>query len=167
MQDLPLPIPLLLGALGLVVLLALLIAFFRSSSKPPYQRREEFLSPAELNFFRTLEKAVDPDFYIFSKVRIADLLCVIEGTENYRGWFARISQKHIDFVLANREAVVPVLAIELDDSSHGRLDRQERDEFVDASLEAAGLPLLRVRVQQEYPLKELAAAIRARITPKS
>jgi hypothetical protein len=163
MQELPFPVPLLLGALGLVFLLALLIALFRPSSKPPYQQREDFLSAAELNFFRALEKAVDGDFYIFPKVRIGDLLCVIEGTENARGWFARIAQKHVDFVLAEREKVVPVLAVELDDSSHERADRQARDEFVDSALGAAGLPILRVKVLQEYPVKELAAAIRERV----
>lgn len=159
MPQLPFPL-LLLGALALVVLLALLFHLFRQPAPMPYQRRPDLLTPAELTFFRALERAVDGEHYIFPKVRIGDLLCVTEGTENARGWFARIGQKHIDFVLADRQSVQPVLVIELDDSSHERPDRQARDEFVDAALNAAGLPILRVPVRQSYVEQELADAIR-------
>ena len=34
----------------------------------------------------------------------------------------------------------PRVGIELDDASHGRRDRQDRDEFVEAAFEVAGLP---------------------------
>lgn len=157
-MSLPFPVPLLLGAIALVLLVAALFYLFRATA-PPYQQREEFLSPAELDFFRALEKAVDGQYYIFPKVRLGDLLCVTEGTENARAWFARIGQKHVDFVLADRESVRPVLIIELDDSSHQRPDRRERDQFVDGALASAGLAILHVPVQQSYSVEELGASI--------
>jgi len=55
------------------------------------------------------------------------------------------------------------LCIELDDASHGRPDRQVRDEFLDAALLAAGLPLLRVRAKKAYNLAELRAQIEAAV----
>jgi very-short-patch-repair endonuclease len=70
-----------------------------------------------------------------------------------------VDRKSVDFVLFDRNAVSPVLAIELDDSSHDREDRQERDAFVDGVLAKAGLPLLHVRAQAAYDPKQLSASI--------
>lgn len=53
----------------------------------------------------------------------------------------------------------PLVGIELDDSSHDRADRQERDEFVNEVFQAAGLPLIHIPVQREYNTRELAAQI--------
>jgi hypothetical protein len=38
----------------------------------------------------------------------------------------------------------------LDDASHDRPERKERDEFVDHAFESAGLPLLRIRNGSSY-----------------
>jgi hypothetical protein len=159
MPQLPLPLILLL-ALGLVVVLAALLAFLRPPSNLPYQCRPEFLTPAELVFFRSLEQAVDGKYYVFAKVRIGDLLCVIEGTENAGAWFGKIGQKHVDFMLADRKDVKPVLVVELDDSSHDLPHRQERDVFVDEALRTAGLSILRVPCRQDYAVSQLAQSIR-------
>lgn len=150
---------LLLIAMALAGLLALLRWLFRSAPRPPYQISDAFLTPTELAFFRSIEKAVDGEQHIFIKIRVADLLCVAPGTENAAGWFAKIAQKHIDFVLADRENVRPVLAIELDDSTHERPERRERDAFVDAALASANLPLLRVKAAGEYDAREIAGRI--------
>ena len=165
MPDLPLPI-LLLAALALVIILAALIALFRTASRPPYQRNPDFLTPAETIFFRALEQAVNDDLYIFPKIRLADLLAVSDGSENPSAHFARISQKHIDFTLVDRQSLIPLLAIELDDSSHDRPDRQARDAFVDAALQSAGLPILHVPTQQAYDPPNLARSIRALLSSR-
>jgi hypothetical protein len=62
-------------------------------------------------------------------------------------------------VLCDRNAVRPLLAIELDDSSHNRADRKARDAFVDSALKAAGLPIIHVPASASYNAKKLAAAI--------
>ena len=59
-------------------------------------------------------------------------------------YFRRISQKHIDFLICEKESLKPVLGIELDDRSHQREDRQKRDEFVNALYENIGLKMLRI-----------------------
>ncbi len=74
-------------------------------------------------------------------------------------YFSRIAQKHLDFLVCDSVTMKPLLGIELDDSSHKRDDRQERDDFVDRVFEAAGLPLLRLPVQREYNTREVAAKI--------
>jgi hypothetical protein len=50
----------------------------------------------------------------------------------------------------------PVLAIELDDNSHKRRDRVERDVFVNQIFEDARLPLLRIKTREAYNTRELA-----------
>lgn len=149
----------LLAAVAVVVLVAVLSSLFTGRRRMPYQRREDFLTPAELVFFRVLERAVAGNWYIFPKVRIGDLLAVTEGAENARGWFARVAQKHVDFVLAGRQAVRPLLVIELDDASHQRKDRIERDAFVDEALATAGLPILRIVCAKAYDAREIGRGI--------
>ncbi|MBC7854593.1 MAG: DUF2726 domain-containing protein, partial [Pirellulaceae bacterium] len=47
------------------------------------------------------------------------------------------------------------LAIELEDFSPRRADRRVRDRFVNTALTAAGLPLLRVKVEEKYETSAL------------
>lgn len=49
-----------------------------------------------------------------------------------------------------------VVGIELDDTSHDRKDRQERDAFVDEVFQAARLPILHIKVRREYAPREIA-----------
>jgi very-short-patch-repair endonuclease len=75
----------------------------------------------------------------------------------------KINQKHVDFVLCDPNSFTPLLVIDLDDSSHMRKDRQGRDAFVDAALDAAGLPILHVSAQHAYAPAEVRALITDRL----
>ncbi|MBR3404955.1 MAG: DUF2726 domain-containing protein, partial [Firmicutes bacterium] len=59
-------------------------------------------------------------------------------------FFNRIKAKHTDFILVEPETLEVLAVVELDDPSHEREDRIERDEFVDHVYEAAGIPLLHI-----------------------
>ena len=80
LSNIPLPFKLLLAAVALAAVVGLLTALFKTVSRPPYETRQ-FLSPAELLFFRTLQEAIDGEFLLFAKVRVGDLLSVVEGTK--------------------------------------------------------------------------------------
>lgn len=127
-------------------------------SRLPYRRRDDFLSPAELSFYRILERAAASDFKTLAKVRIADLLFV-PRQENFHAYQNKINRKHADFVLCDPATMKPQLVIELDDASHQRPDRRERDRFVDDAFAAAGLPILHVKVQGSYSVANLAQKI--------
>ena len=136
---------------GLVTAVVLLIAFLSLRASPfPYERRGVILGPAEINFFRTLQNAVRGDWVVFSMVRLADVIKVRPKTRQHQIWQSRIFGKHIDFVICDGETLEVKLAIELDDPSQRRPDRQARDRFVNTALTAAGLPLLRVKVEEKY-----------------
>jgi len=124
----------------------------------PYRLRDDFLSPAEFSFYKVLWSVVGTQSTIQSKVRLADIFYVSRPNEN-AGFFNRIAQKHLDFLICDSSTMKPLFGIELDDSSHKRNDRQERDEFVEKVCQVAGLPLLRLPVQREYNSKELAVQI--------
>lgn len=127
-----------------------LLRMFAKRRRLPYTVRERLVTKAELRFYRALQKAVAKDFEIFTMVRLADVLTVPQETVNRRKWIGKILAKHVDFVLSESSTLAPLLGIELDDASHDRPDRRERDEFVDHAFESAGLPLLRIRNQASY-----------------
>jgi len=126
----------------------------------PYVLKRYVMSKAERSFFGVLEQVTDSSkYYIFPQVSLNNLVTVEKGTRSYQTYHNKVDRKSVDFVLFDRNAVSPVLAIELDDSSHDREDRQERDAFVDRVLAKAGLPLLHVRAQAAYDPKQLATSV--------
>lgn len=133
------------------VAVVVLVAFFSLRSSPyPYERRGVMLGPAEINFFRTLQSAVREDWVILSMVRLTDVIKVRPKTRQHQIWQSRIFGKHIDFVICDWETMEVKLAIELEDYSKRRTDRRARDRFVNSALTAAGLPLLRVKMDDKY-----------------
>lgn len=144
--------------------LGILLKFFGLSKKTgtletlPYRLRDDFLSPAELSFFKVLSSLVGAHSTIQSKVRLADLFFVARPNEN-KGFFNRIAQRHLDFLVCDTATMKPLLGIELDDSSHKRTTRQERDEFVNQVFSTADLPLVRVPAQRAYKASEITALI--------
>lgn len=143
----------------MIVAVLNLLRMFAGVKKLPYRARAKIMTAAEVKFYRALQKAVQDDYVIFAMVRVADLLVVAEGTQNYRGWLNKILSKHIDFVLCDPGSLEPKVAIELDDATHQRPDRQERDAFLEHAFESAGVPLLRIQVASGYEAKPLRQAI--------
>lgn len=124
----------------------------------PYRVRDDFLSPAELSFYRVLSPLIGTEYTLQSKIRLADIFFVARPNENV-GSFNRIAQRHVDFLVCDSSTMKPLFGIELDDASHRRNDRQDRDAFVESVFAVAELPLIRVPVQREYNSKEIANLI--------
>jgi hypothetical protein len=135
---------------GAITLALILVAFFSLRDGPlPYERRGVLLSPAEISLLRSLQLAAREDWLIFSMVRLADIIKVRPKTRKFQSWNSRIQGKHLDFVLCDLETLDIKLAIELEDPSQPS-DYGRRDRFVNTALAAAGVPLLRVRLQEKY-----------------
>lgn len=131
--------------------------------KPRYQSRRFLFTKTEWAFAAPLQKAIGQRYLMMGKVRIADLLSVeshpqIERSEWMRH-FAKISSKHVDFVLVWPDSGRVACCIELDDPSHERADRVARDIFVNAAFKEAGVPLLRIPTQKQYSAKKLREQI--------
>ena len=143
--------------------LSILLSFLRPREKSvtealPYRLRDDFLSPAEFSFYKVLSSSLGGRFIVQSKVRLADIFFVSRPNENV-AYFNKIAQRHLDFLVCDATTMKPLFGIELDDTSHQRDSRRERDEFIEKVFQSAQLPLLRFPVQREYNTREIATQI--------
>ena len=142
-----------------IIIIAVFAAISRSSKEIYPYHKKYLLTKNEYYFYKKLENATAPFGYqILAKIRLADLIEVDSGIENWHRYFSKISSKHIDFAIADHMKVI--LLIELDDSSHQRPDRQERDVFVNNALEKAGYTLIRTNGELDEIVKALRSASR-------
>lgn len=141
-------------------------AVFRPGRKKrfPYFRRRLLMTDTEFVFYRALLDAVGEEFTIMSKVRAAAVVGCSRADWS-AGYGAPIAQKELDFVLLKPGTSYVLAAVELDDRSHERTDRRERDEFLDAAFETAGVPLVRFKVQRRYDADAIRGAL-AGVTPE-
>ena len=105
------------------------------------------LTENESQNYKVLKEAADRKGYTISvKMRLADLVTPTASRydKSYMSYFGRIKAKHVDFVVFD-QYMRPKAIIELDDSSHDRKDRQERDKFVDEILKDAGYKVIHTR----------------------
>ncbi len=127
----------------------------RKSANPlPYRLCDNFLSAAELSFFKVLSTAIAGRFVICCKVRLGDLFYVVhrEQRQSFRN---KVERKHVDFLLCDPLTMKQLCGVELDDSSHKRADRQARDLFVDEVFRSAKLPLIHIPTARTYRPDEL------------
>ena len=120
----------------------------------PYRLRDDFLSMAEHSFYLVLKSMMGNYFTICPKVSLSDIFYVTNPDRN-KWAYNRINRKHVDFLICDADTMKPRFGIELDDKSHNRKDRMDRDEFVEDLYEAAGLPLVRIPVRPTYNTNEL------------
>lgn len=127
----------------------------------PYFMRDKFLSPAEQSFYLALRAAADGWAVVCPKVGLGDIFYAKSSDPSvHRTATNRIDRKHVDFLLCDPTTIQPLLGVELDDSSHQRADRRQRDEFVESVFAAAGLPLVRLPVRHAYAVHQLRALLR-------
>jgi hypothetical protein len=87
-------------------------------AKLPYRRKDYLLTQAERSLFGVLSEAIKGRYFIFAKVRLADLLWMPKDTVSRQSHFNRINTKHVDFVICDLASVRPLLCLELDDATH-------------------------------------------------
>lgn len=99
--------------------------------------------------YKILKAAADKyDLIVCPKVRLLDLIEPKHNRPNYISLLNKVKSKHVDFVLCDKELNV-IAIIELDDPSHRKLDRMERDKFVNQILKSVGYTI--VHVQAIHP----------------
>ena len=130
----------------------------KSLEKPPiagaYQRKWLF-SYNEKDAYKVLRPICDRyNLYLSSKVRLLDLVEPVKGNSKYKTYFWKVQAKHVDFVICDEKLVAKCI-FELDDSSHNKTDRKERDSCIfrlhpatctEKSCHSAGKNLPRYRI---------------------
>lgn len=161
--------------IGLILILGLFaVAFFlKSQLTDPinkktvyrYTSKPYFLTERERECYQDLVRAVSGRYVVFAQVHLSSILDEKIKGQNWQAARAHINRKSIDFLLCEPEYLVPKLAIELDDSSHNREDRIERDRVVERILKEANIPLLRIMDTRDVQTK-IEEALNAADTTK-
>lgn len=146
---------LVLAGAAVILILFLLITFwmyFRNAYYP--YRARPILTKREYGFYLLLQReAARRNLLICPKVGVKDLL-EVTSRRNYMKYFHKIAQKHVDFVVCDRELRV-LFALELDDGSHDSKEAAKRDQFKNRAFKAAKVPLKRIREFDEASVREL------------
>lgn len=152
-------------AVVLVVLVVLIAAKQKQSRSgaagAAYIKTPALFTPAERSFLGVLDLAAGKNFRVFGKVRVGDVLAPRPGQDRsaHQTALNRINRKHFDFVLCRPDDLTVLCAIELNDASHQRKNRQERDEFLAEACRSAGLPLIPFDARHAYSPTEISARI--------
>jgi very-short-patch-repair endonuclease len=156
--------------IGIVLVVAIALAISRKGSveiaektKYRYNRKNFFLTRAEHECYDTLMLAVGNDYYVFAQVHLPTIVDHKINGQNWLGAFSHINGKSVDFVLCDKSYIAPKLAIELDDRTHERSDRIDRDREVERILRSAGVPLLRLDNHGKFDPVDLAQKIKVAI----
>lgn len=116
---------------------------------PNYKIKEEFITENELRLYKVLKKvAYELKLDIFTQVALNRIL-EINNRRKQQQLRNRIDRKSIDFVLYNERTKKIICCIELDDPTHEREDRIERDLFLDKIFKDT-MKLVRIKVQNYY-----------------
>ena len=106
-------------------------------------------------YFGIKEITDELGLHLMAKVRLLDLLEPQKGHNKYKTLFYKIQAKHVDFVVCSDNLVAKCI-IEIDDNSHKREDRKQRDNFVDQILTSVGYKIIRTRgIEKEFIQKQL------------
>ena len=123
----------------------------------PYHLRDDFLSPAELNFYQALDTAVSDWATIFTKVNLGDLFYASTGDfrqdQVYRN---RINRKHVDFLLCDPKTFTPTFGVEIV-KPIAKNGMREADKFIEELFTDAGIPLVHIPSNDKYEPSDLIA----------
>ncbi len=156
------PLIIVFGAIAaLPTLIKLLLGSKATPKTFPFQSQGKIFSPAERSFLGVLDQIVGNSFRVFGKVRLADVIKTKPGLSASARQIAfnQIRSKHLDFVVCDPANLSIQFVIELDDSSHNKRSRQNRDVFLEQALSAAEIPLFRFPAKKNYSLEEIRNTI--------
>lgn len=103
------------------------------------------MTRTESEFFFKLDRIVSNRYYVFPQVHLSSILDHHVKGQEWKYAFSHINGKSVDYVLCDKETLQPTYAIELDDYTHDKADRRERDIEVERIFEQAQLPLIRIK----------------------
>lgn len=118
-----------------------------------YMKKIALLTENEKKFYNVLYEIINKEeILIQTQVVLYDII----GTKlkNDYSSFNKIKSKSIDYVLVNKNFEI-LLCIELDDYTHNKSERIERDNFINKIFEETDIKLLRVAVEQNYDTESL------------
>lgn len=131
----------------------------------PFTKRTYLFTQVERSFQQLLEKAVGQDYKIVNRVKLADMLELRANTDvkTKRSALIKLNAKYIDYVLVNAEDLSIVAAIDLVNNTSAEGHKAVPDWFVGGSLEASGIPYVRMKIKAGYTIADIQQGLAAKL----
>lgn len=127
-----------------------------------YYKKEYLITKTERELYYLLKEITQKNnLEIFTQVSLYEIV-KIKNNNNYNKNFNKISRKTIDFIITDKNTKIK-LCIELDDYTHNKPKRIERDIFVNNLFKEINLPLLRIQANNYYNKEILEKIIKTKI----
>lgn len=114
----------------------------------PY-KRAKLLTDAEMQLFHFMQNnlcQIDR-LAILAKVRLADIAEVDTRITLNKDFLWKITNKHVDFLICDKNTLDIICAVELDDYTHESEEAKQRDMFIMQVLDAVGVKTVRIKTK--------------------
>jgi len=108
-----------------------------------YTAKPYAMTTSEADFFKRLVSISQEKYLVFPQMHLSSFIDFKVKGQNWKAAFRHINGKSVDYLLCDIETLQPCYAVELDDWTHSRDDRKERDVEVERIMAQAGVPLVR------------------------
>lgn len=144
----------------IVVLFVLISVFGANKIKTieksyKYYAKNHIMTKREERFFRELCQIFEKQCYVIPQVHLSALLEHKVKGQNWKGAFAHIHQKSVDYVLLRKKDLSVLCAVELDDITHTTSNRRKRDIEVERIFKQVGIPLVRIKHPEKMAKQEI------------
>jgi len=134
------------------------------------QRRSRLLTVAERNFFECLINSLSDEFYIFTKVRMLDIVQPIPSSSwlEKRAIKQRLANECLDYVLCKPDdmSIFGVIELENFDKGTNKKVRELREKLVSDVCKTANLRLFYFDIRQDYRSMDIRRLVTGRSAPK-
>ena len=128
-------------------------------SQYKYYAKSYVMTSRENECFKILNEIFSSKWFVVPQVHLSALLDYRVKGQNWNAAFRHINGKSVDFVLIGKESYKVICAIELDDSTHNKPERKERDVEIERIFNQARIPLARISKFESMTKPELAKVI--------
>ena len=123
-----------------------------------YLTKQSPMTDTEIKFIKELKKITDVNnLIILPQVQLQSIFYTINNKDISS--FNKIKSKSIDFAIVDNNYNYK-LFIELDDYTHNRKNRIQRDQFINELFKTYNLKLKRIKVQNNYNIEDLKNIIK-------
>lgn len=136
-------------------------------SQYKYYAKSYVMTSRENDCFKILNEIFSSKWFVVPQVHLSALLDYRVKGQNWNAAFRHINGKSVDFVLIGKESYKVVCAIELDDSTHSKPDRKERDIEIERMFKGARIPLARISKFESMTKPEIAKVVTDAINENS
>lgn len=101
-----------------------------------YEPKKRLITKNEQGFFDALREIVPQGYHVFPQINLAAFLEKVDNSAYHNELF-----RNVDFLITDGE-FAPKIVVEINDNTHHKWERRQRDEKVSAICADAGIPLV-------------------------